>query len=97
MQGDREHDVGRPHCGGGYPYDRTFTDMARQETRPIAANAARWIEYPIAGLALDGSDWRPGFVIRPFLLGALGVGLVLAIRQLRRSRRPRATSQVATA
>jgi hypothetical protein len=74
--------------------------MARQETRHIAANAARWIEYPIANLALEGVDWRLGFVIRPFLLGALGLGLVLGIRWLRsgrRGRQPQPSGRAATA
>jgi hypothetical protein len=51
-----ERPVERIHGAGGFPYDLTFTDMAQQETRLIAANAARWIEYPTAHLALGDRD-----------------------------------------
>ncbi len=71
------------HAAGVYPYDATFTDMARQETRLIAANAARWIEYPVGHLALQGRDWAMELVLRPLALGLLSVTLVLVVQRWR--------------
>ncbi len=72
----------RIHEAGGYPYYVTFRDLARQETRLIAASAARWLEYPIAPDAWEGRDWSPALVLRAVALGALGVILFLGVRRL---------------
>jgi hypothetical protein len=79
--------VERVHAGGRYAYDLTLEDLARRETRLIASNAARWIEYPTAQLNLGSRDWSAAMVARPFGLLALGAVAVLALR--RRSRRAR--------
>ena len=81
--------VERIHQAGGYPYDLTFADLARQETRPVAAVAARWLEYPIAQQALPGSDWPLGLVLRPVGLGLLGLAAALGLPRLLQFRRPR--------
>jgi putative intracellular protease/amidase len=69
------------HAGGGFAYDLTLEDMGRRETRLIAGNAARWIEYPTAHLDLGTSDWSLPMLLRPVGLIALGVGLTLALRR----------------
>jgi transcriptional regulator GlxA family with amidase domain len=80
----RQTSIERIHGAGGYPYDLTFSDMARQETRLIARNAARWIEYPTAHLDLGDRDWATALVIRPVGLLAAGVLVVMGLRRLRR-------------
>ena len=75
----------RIHAGGGYPYDLTIADMARKETRLIASNAARWIEYPTAQLALGDRNWSIPLIVRPFALAALGVLAMLGLRWIRRA------------
>jgi putative intracellular protease/amidase len=80
--------IERVHAGGGYAYDLTLEDLARHETRLIASNAARWIEYPTAQLALGDQDWSLPLLARPVALAALGVLAVLGLRRLRRPRRP---------
>jgi hypothetical protein len=82
------HPAERIHATGGYPYDLTLTDMAHQETRLIARNAARWIEYPTAQLALGDHDWPLPLLARPILLGALGALAVLSFRRVRRPAQP---------
>lgn len=42
----------------------TFTYMAHRETRLIARNTARWIEYTVAHLELGDRDWQLGLVGR---------------------------------
>jgi uncharacterized protein YigA (DUF484 family) len=64
--------VERVHAGGGFAYDLTLEDMARHESRPIASNAARWIEYRIAQLDLGSRGWPLGMAARPVGLLALG-------------------------
>ncbi len=76
--GARGYSVEQIHAGGGYPYDVIYGDLARQQTPRIARYAARWIEYPVAGLALDGPNWQPQLLLRAGALGMLSVGVVLA-------------------
>jgi transcriptional regulator GlxA family with amidase domain len=73
----------RIHAGGGYPYDLTFSDMARHETRLVTRNAAAWIEYPTAHLDLGTRDWSLPLVVRPVALLALGALGALGLRRLR--------------
>jgi putative intracellular protease/amidase len=75
------------HASGGYPYDLTLRDLARQETRPVTTWAAAWLEYPTADLALEGRDWQVELIVRGIGLGVLGVVLVLGRRRLLRSAR----------
>jgi hypothetical protein len=88
--------LGRPaeriHTAGGYPYDLTFVDLAHHETRLIAANAARWIEYPTAHLALGNRDWSLPLVLRGVALGVLGLVVAVAVQRLRRLPRPHSTA-----
>jgi AraC family transcriptional regulator, transcriptional activator FtrA len=77
--------VERIHAGGGYAYDLTLEDLARHETRLIAAHAAHWLEYPVEHLDLGDRDWSPAMLARPIGLLALGVLAALGLR--RRSRR----------
>jgi AraC family transcriptional regulator, transcriptional activator FtrA len=78
----------RIHAPGRYAYDLAPEDLARHETRPIAANAAHWIEYPTAGLDLGDRDLSPPMLARPAGLVALGALAALALRR-RSSRGPR--------
>jgi transcriptional regulator GlxA family with amidase domain len=75
------------HAGGDYPYDSTLTDIAHRETRLIARNAARWIEYPTAHLKLVGSDWRLALLLRPVALGLVGVIVTFGLRRYVSGRR----------
>ncbi len=87
--------VERIHAGGGYAYDLALEDLARHETRPIASNAAHWIEYTTARLDLGTRDWSPAMVARPL---ALLVGGALAALLLgRRGRRAQGRLVPATA
>lgn len=71
------------HAGGGYAYDLTLADMAQQETRPIARNTARWIEYPTMGLDLGGRDWQPTVALRVAGLSLLGLAILLGVKRVR--------------
>jgi hypothetical protein len=77
--------VERIHAGGGYAYDLTLEDLSRHETRPIASNAAHWIEYPTAQLDLGSRDWSLTMLARP--VGLLALGALAALGLRRRSRR----------
>ena len=89
------HPAERIHAGGGFAYDLTFADLARQETRLIASNAARWIEYPTGHLDLGNRDWSLPLVVRPLVLGTLTVLTVLGLRRSRRARPALAARTVA--
>jgi transcriptional regulator GlxA family with amidase domain len=87
----------RIQATGGYAYDLTLRDLARQETRPVAIWAAAWLEYPTADLELEGRDWQVELIARALAMGVLGV-LVLAaaprvIRELRQAPRLLRTSR----
>lgn len=82
----RGRTVERIHAGDGYPYDLTFTDMARRETRLVAEYAARWIEYPVTGVTLPGGDWSPALVLRMLTVGGLGMLLWHGVRRVRTRR-----------
>jgi hypothetical protein len=71
------------HAADGFAYDLTHADMARQETRPIAHNAARWIEYPTTGLNLGDRDWQPAVALRGAGLGLLGLAVLLGVKRVR--------------
>ncbi len=87
----------RIHAGGGFPYDLTIADMARQETRLIARNAARWIEYPTAHLQLGDRDWQFGLILRGVALSLLGPVMLVGIMRARRRRATMQHRQPATA
>ncbi len=76
----------RIHASGDYPYDVTFRDLARQETRLVALSAARWLEYPITPEALEGRDWDPALLLRAAALGTLGVLVAIGVGRLRGKR-----------
>jgi putative intracellular protease/amidase len=78
-----EHGAERIHESGGYPYDVTFRDLARQETRPVAASAARWLEYPVAPQAWEGRNWAPELLLRAAGVGLLGVIVVAGVQRAR--------------
>jgi hypothetical protein len=42
--------------------------------------AATGLEYPVSDLQLAGPEWRPDLVVRPFVLGLLGVLTLLLVR-----------------
>jgi transcriptional regulator GlxA family with amidase domain len=77
----------RIHAGSDYPYDATLRDMARRETRALAASAAVDIEYPVDHLRLEGSDWPLGVLVPALGLGLLGLGLALGAERALRGRR----------
>jgi hypothetical protein len=58
--------------------------MARHDSTGIAIEAANQLEYPTGDLNLDGPAWRLDLLVRPLVLGLLGLGAVLWLR-----RRPR--------
>jgi AraC family transcriptional regulator, transcriptional activator FtrA len=72
------------HASGGYPYDLTLRDLARQETRPIATWTTAWLEYPTADLALEGADWHVSLIARAAGVGVLGVLALWGARQMLR-------------
>lgn len=78
----------RIHAAGAYPYDVTFQDLARTETRPIAGYAAAWLEYPTAQLDLGSRAWDPALVLRAAGLSLLGLLAALGFDRARRQRRP---------
>jgi putative intracellular protease/amidase len=77
--GPRGRTVEQIHAGGAYPYDVVYQDLAQQQTPQIARYAARWIEYPVDRLALQGPSLQPLLVVRAVTLGLLSVGAVLAV------------------
>ena len=58
--------------------------MARHESNGVAVEAANQLEYPTRDLELDGPAWRLDLLVRPLVLGLLGLGVALWLR-----RRPR--------
>jgi len=77
----------RIHASGAYAYDATLSDMARHETNGIVREAATGIEYPAGDLHLQGPEWRFDLLLRPLVLGLIGLGLFLFVRSDRRPQR----------
>ncbi|MGI5130708.1 DJ-1/PfpI family protein [Pseudonocardia sp. CA-107938] len=71
---------------GTDPFDAVLHDVAAHVDVPTARWVARAMEYPDADLEFTGPGWPVGLVARPFLLAAVGVGLVAAVGGLRRAR-----------
>jgi putative intracellular protease/amidase len=82
----------------GFPFEVTLSDLAEHENAPVARFLARLLEYPIAHLGLAGGGWPFAHLLRPLVLGLLGLALAVlvdrllgpATKRLRRS--PKGTS-----
>lgn len=71
---------------GSNPFDAVMHDIATHVDVPTARWVARALEYPDAELELAGPGWPAGLVARPFLLGTVGLGLLVAVVAVRRNR-----------
>jgi len=71
---------------GTDPFDAMLRDVATQVDVPTARWVARALEYPDADLQLDGPGWPVGLIVRPILLAGVGLGLLVAVVTVRRSR-----------
>lgn len=65
------------HAKGGFAYDLNLQDLARHQGRAIAIAAATALEYPTALLELEGMAWPFNLLIRPLVLGLLGLVTIL--------------------
>jgi putative intracellular protease/amidase len=76
---------------GTNPFDSVLRDIAVHVDVPTARWVARAMEYPDADLDLAGRGWPVGLIVRPILLGLVGLGLlVAAVSGLRARQRARA-------
>jgi hypothetical protein len=80
--------------GAEFPFDGALRDIA--DTYDVAT--ARWVakslQYPVTEGTLRGPAWPWALTVRPLLLAAIGLGLVLTLGRLRARRR--ATSAATT-
>ncbi|MCC7372467.1 MAG: DJ-1/PfpI family protein [Chloroflexi bacterium] len=74
------------HAAGGYPYDATLRDIARAHGAGVAAAVANTLEYPTRDLVLDGPAVRLDLLVRPLVLGLLGLAAALWLRRRLASR-----------
>lgn len=84
---DADVEVVRLHQAAEFPFDGALRDIA--DTYDVAT--ARWVakslQYPVAESTLQGKAWPWALTLRPLLLAALGVGLVLMVGRLRARQR----------
>ena len=70
---------------GQFAFDVVLTDMARGINEPSVRVAAKLLEWPAAPdypgdvLQVSGGGWPWGLVVRPFAIGVLVRGLVVAL------------------
>jgi putative intracellular protease/amidase len=76
------------HRQPGFAFDGALRDIAR--TRDVAT--ARWVaktlQYPTTNPRLSGPAWPWALTLRPLLIAAAAIAVVLGIRLLRRRRNP---------
>ena len=78
----------------GFPFDATLRDLAEHENAPLASFLARLLEYPTDHLDLAGDGWPLARLLRPLVVGLLGLAAVVALDRLvlkpaaKRFRRP---------
>jgi transcriptional regulator GlxA family with amidase domain len=76
------------HRQPGFAFDGALGDIAR--TRDVAT--ARWVaktlQYPTTNPPLSGPAWPWALSLRPLLIAAAAIAVVLGIRLLRRRRNP---------
>jgi putative intracellular protease/amidase len=78
----------------GFPFDATLRDLAEHENAPVARFLARLLEYPTGHLELAGDGWPLARLLRPLVVGLLGLVAVAALDRLvftpaaKRLRRP---------
>jgi putative intracellular protease/amidase len=71
---------------GRDPFDSVLRDIAVHVDVPTARWVARAMEYPDADLEFTGPGWPVGLIVRPILLAASGLGLLVAVVTVRRNR-----------
>jgi putative intracellular protease/amidase len=85
--------VSYPHARPGFAFNGILEDIAEHHDTATARWAAKSLQYPTAGLDLDGSRWPWTITVLPILLIALGVaGAVTVTRLVRRASRDRHAS-----
>jgi putative intracellular protease/amidase len=90
----RQHDWTVPVAdlrsgGEAFLIDAVVHDIATHDNSASAALVARGIEYPMATEGLSGAAFPHALLLRPLLLGVLGLGLLAAARRSRAQRRSR--------
>lgn len=81
--------VDRVHAGAAdrFPVDAVLQDLARQDTRAAASLVARGIEYPAPDVGFAERAWPYDLLLRPLLLGVLGLTLAVGVAHWRTARR----------
>jgi transcriptional regulator GlxA family with amidase domain len=74
---------------GQFPMDAVLHDVARHDSRASAVAVARGIEYPVAAPELAGRGWPYELMLRPLLLGLLGLAAAAGVARWRTERRRR--------
>ena len=69
-------------ASAGFPFDATLRDLAEHENVPMARFLARLLEYPIGHLDLAGKGWPFARLLRPLVVGLLGLVVVAALDRL---------------
>jgi putative intracellular protease/amidase len=72
-----------------FAYDAPLEDLARQENNPTAEFGKMRLEYRANTTNFEGSGWPLLLMIRPLLLGLLGLGAAFLIERLWNMRRKR--------
>ena len=65
---------------GAFPFDAPLLDLARTESVPTAALAAKRLEYRPGTLQTEGPIWPIWLTVRPLLVGLAGVAAAVAIK-----------------
>jgi hypothetical protein len=92
---DRTVVPGANHRPGEFAFDPVLRDLAAQSDRATARMAAKYTEYPAAGLTLEGPawPWRPTVLLLLTIAGAVALSwsavclVPLAIRKVSAFRR----------
>jgi transcriptional regulator GlxA family with amidase domain len=75
------------HQRPGFAYDAALRDIASTFDGATARHAAKRLEYPAAAADLAGPGIPPTLLLRPLLLGLIGLAAAIATDRLLRARR----------
>jgi AraC family transcriptional regulator, transcriptional activator FtrA len=85
------------HQAGGYVYDVTFNEMARNAGSAVANQAVYLLEYPLGRVTVDAPLFPSWLLARVAGLSLLGLGLALLIERRRANQKQRRATRAQVA
>ena len=82
LESEHVHAAAPAGASASFPFDATLRDLAEHENAPVAGFLARLLEYPAGHLDLAEDGWPFARLLRPLVVGLLGLVAVAALDRL---------------